>query len=105
MTLLSMDNYILVGLAWGFLALLAIGAALLKYFLPPGHTWSKIHEYCNSLNCFFTITAFALAVHVLEKSGRKHFCFNHASMYLAILILVVFQVLTEFNRPHLPPPP
>ena len=56
MTLLSMDNDILVGLAWGFLTLLAIGAALLKYFLPPGHTWSKIHEYCNSLNCFFAIT-------------------------------------------------
>ena len=44
-------------------------------------------------------------MHVLEKAGRKHFSFKYASMVLAILILVVFQVLAEFNRPHLPPLP
>ena len=85
--------------------LLAVGAALLRYFLPPGPTWFKIHEYCNSLNFLFTITAFALEVYVLEKYGRKHFYFKHASMVLAIFIIVVFQVLAEFNRPHLPPLP
>jgi len=96
---------ILAGLAWGFLTPLAVGAALLKDFLPPGPTWFKIHMYCNSLNFFFTITAFALAVHVLEKAGRKHFSFAHASMGLAIFILVIFQVLAAYNRPHLPPAP
>ena len=50
-------------------------------------------------------TAFSLAVHVLEKYGREKNSFKHASMGLAILILVIFQVLSEFNRPHLPPPP
>ena len=95
----------LTGVAWGFLTLLAVVAALLQDFLPPGPNWFKIHEYCNRLNFFFTITDFALAVHVLEKSGRKHFSFNHASMVLAIFILVVFQDLVEFNRPHLTPPP
>ena len=44
-------------------------------------------------------------MHVLEKAGRKHVSFKHASMVLAIFILVVFQVLAEFNRPHLPPLP
>ena len=36
---------ILTDLAWGFLTLLAVGAALLQYFLPPGTTWFKIHKY------------------------------------------------------------
>ena len=70
--------------------LLAIGADLLRYFLPPGPTWFNIHEYSNILNFFFSIAVFALAVHVLEKSGRKHFSFKHASMVLAIFILLVF---------------
>ena len=47
---------IMEGLAWVFLTLLAVGAALLIYFLPPGNTWFDIHEYHNSLNWFFTIT-------------------------------------------------
>ena len=96
---------ILTGLARRFFMLLTVGADLLQYFLPRGSTWFKIHEYCNSLNFFFTIIAFALAVHDLEKYGRKHFSFKHLSMFLAIFILVVLQVLVEFNRPHLPPPP
>ena len=105
MTLLSMAHGILTGLAWGFLMLLAVGAALLRDFFPPGTTWFKINEYCNSLNCLFTITYFALAVHVLEKAGRENFSFKHASMGLAIFIVVVFQVLAAFNRPHPPHPP
>ena len=54
-----LDHRILTGLAWEFLTLLAVSVALLQYFLPPGPTWSKIHEYCNSPNCFLTITYFA----------------------------------------------
>ena len=41
----------------------------------------------------------------LESSGRKHFSFKHASMGITIFILVVFQVLAAFNRPHPPPTP
>ena len=78
--------------------LFVVGDALLQDFLPPGPTCFKIHEYCCSLNFFLTITVFALAVHVLEKSD-----FKHASVFLAVFILVVFQVLAEFNRPKLPP--
>ena len=44
-------------------------------------------------------------MHVLEKSGRKHVSFKHENMVLDIFILMVFQVLAEFNRPHLPPIP
>ena len=51
---------ILEVLAWEFLILLAVGDALLQNFLPPGPTWLNIHEYCNILNCLFTITDFAL---------------------------------------------
>ena len=51
------------------------------------------------------MTEFALAVHVLEKPGRKHFSFKHASMGIDIFILVVFQVLAEFNRSYHPPNP
>ena len=91
-------------LSWGLLLLLAVGAALLRDFLPPHTTCFKIHEYCNILNFFFTITAFALAVLVLEKSGRKRFSFKYASMGPAIFILSVFQVLAKFNIPPPPPP-
>ena len=38
-------------------------------------------------------------------SMKKHFSFKRASMGLAIFILVVFQVLAAFNRPHIPSPP
>ena len=93
------------GLAWIFLTLLAVGDSLLQYLHSPGTTWFKIHEYFNSLNCVFTITAFALEVYALDKSGRENFYFNHAIMDLAIFILVVFQVWAEFNKPHLPPLP
>ena len=44
-------------------------------------------------------------MHVLEKSGRRHFYFKHASMFLSILLFVVSQVLAEFNSPRLPPLP
>ena len=94
---------ILAGLAWEFLALLAVGATLLQDFLPPGPTWFKIYELCNSLNCLFTIAAFSLSANAIEKYGRKNFYFKHASMGLAII--VVFQILVEFNRPKPPPPP
>ena len=92
---------VLVGLAWGFLTLLNVGAALLSDLLHLGDNWFKIHEYCNILNCLFIITAFALEGHVLEKYGRKQFYLKRTSMGLAIFILVVFQVLEEFNRPHI----
>ena len=36
---------ILEGLTWVFLIPLAVGAALLQYFLPPGTTWFKIHDF------------------------------------------------------------
>ena len=89
---------ILSGLACGFLNILAVGAALLQDFLPPCPTWLKIHDYCKSLNILFSVKAFALAVHVLEKYGRKNFSFKHVSMVLAIFILVIFQVLESFKK-------
>ena len=105
MKLLSMAHGILAGLAWGGVTLLTVGAVLLRYFFPPGTNWFRIHEYCNSLKSFFTITAFDLALCVIEKYGRKKIYFRHVIMGLAIFILVVFQILVEFSRPHLPPPP
>ena len=38
-----LSHGILEILAWGFLILLAVGAAVLKDFLAPGPTWFKIH--------------------------------------------------------------
>ena len=76
MALLSMAHGIMVGLAWEFLMLLAVGADFLQYFVPPGTTRFNIHEYCISLICFFNITNFALVMHVLEKFGRKFFILN-----------------------------
>ena len=86
-----LDHGILAGLVWGFLTLLNVGADLLQYFIPPGTTWFKMHEYHISLKFFFTLTAFALSAHMIDKSGRKHFSFKHASMGLAKFILVIFQ--------------
>ena len=71
-----LSHGILAGLVWGFLTLLDVGAALLQDILLPVTTWFKIHEYCNRLYCFFTTTAFALTVHVLEKNGRIFFLLN-----------------------------
>ena len=71
-----LSSGILTDLAWEFLTLLAVGDALLRYLLPPGPTWSKTHEYCNSLNFLFTTISFALAVHVLEKYVRNFFLLN-----------------------------
>ena len=51
---------ILTGLEWVFLTLLAIGADLLQYLLPPDPAWLNIHKYCNSINFFFSITGFYL---------------------------------------------
>ena len=86
-------HFILSGLAWGFLAMLAVGATLLQYFLPPGPIWFKIRrENYNILNYFFTITAFALALYVTETFVSKNISFKHASMVRAIFVLVVFQV-------------
>ena len=39
-----LSNFILAGLAWVFLTLLAVGADLFQYFLPPVPTWLNIHE-------------------------------------------------------------
>ena len=55
--------------------LLAVGAALLQdssLLVPIG---SKYMITATALNVF-TMTPFALAVHVLEKSGRKFFLLN-----------------------------
>ena len=64
---------ILVGLAWELLTLLAVGDDLWQDSLPPDPTWFKIHQFCFSRNCLFATTAFALAVHVIDKCERKHF--------------------------------
>ena len=80
----------MAGLTWGFLTLLDVGTSSLQYFLPPGATCFKIHEYFKIINFLFSVTDFDLVVNVLEKSVKKQFSFKHASMVLAILILVVF---------------
>ena len=95
----------MVGLARVFLTILAVSAVLLQDFFPPGPTWFKNHECCNRIKFVFTIIDFFLAVHGIEKSGKKHFSFKHASMILDKLFLVTFQVLAEIKSQHLPSPP
>jgi hypothetical protein len=93
----------LMGLAWGGLAPLAIGASLLRHRL--GKHWLLIHLSLNGLIVVLTFVGFVLALEATDKDGGDHdghFAKDkHHKIGLAIFILVLVQFLAGYIRPGL----
>lgn len=99
---------VLMALAWGVCAPIAIGAVMLRHvgFLAKKGTWYKIHFYVNIANILFTFIGFFLAVAATRKEGEDHFTENtHTKAGLAIFLIVMFQFALAFLRPDPPKPP
>jgi hypothetical protein len=99
---------VLMALAWGVCAPLAIGAVMLRRvsFLANGGCWFKIHFYMNVCNVLFTSAGFFLAVAAMNKQGDDHFTENtHTKAGLAIFLVALFQFAVAFLRPDPPKAP
>jgi hypothetical protein len=99
---------VLMALAWGVCAPLAIGAVMLRSisFLASKGCWFKIHFYANIANIVFTSGGFFLAVVAINKQGDDHFTENtHTKAGLAIFFIALFQFALAFLRPDPPKPP
>eukprot|EP00536_Pseudo-nitzschia_multiseries_P003435 jgi/Psemu1/301964/fgenesh1_kg.53_\ len=94
---------ILMGVAWGILAPLAIGAAYLRRNLPilqKGALWLKIHLFLCVLVALLTFVGFVVAVVATLKDGEGIFDddFHHMAGF-AILVLVFVQAFAGYFRP------
>jgi len=103
----TFDSYwkahgIMMAIAWGFFAPVAIASALARSVIPGEGTWFKIHQACNTLCCILTIAAFGVAVAAYNQAGTPHFNGTHQRVGLSIFIIVLFQVAGGALRPHLP---
>lgn len=99
---------VLMALAWGVCAPLAIGAVLLRNvsFLAKKGCWYKLHFYMNIANILFTFVGFFLAVAAMSKEGEDHFTENtHTKAGLAIFFIALFQFALAFLRPDPPKAP
>ena len=93
---------ILMGLAWGFFAPVAIVAAVCRRLIPGEGVWFQVHRAMNTLCCLFTIAGFSLAVVAYNGTGIPHFNGTHQAVGLSIFVIVIFQVVGGALRPHLP---
>jgi hypothetical protein len=102
---------ILLSIAWGILAPLAIGAPFLRNnfnVLKTNGRWLQIHFYLSGLVALFTLLGFILAVVATKKQDGSALNFNedvHHKSGLAIFILVIIQAFAGYFRPSPPPPP
>lgn len=106
-----MTHGVLMGLAWGLLAPLAIAAAVLRGAFErvggPKHkgTWFQVHMILNVLVLFLTIAGFIVAVVAKNEQsidGVKAVKSTHGKMGLAILVFVAVQCIAAQFRPALP---
>jgi len=95
---------IMMALAWGIIAPLAIGASLLRNKLGP--SWLSMHLTLNLLVVFLTMTGFLVAVWATEKENEAtntaslHFTQDkHHTIGLAIFMLVLVQTFAGYFRP------
>lgn len=101
---------ILMALAWGLCAPLAIGASVLRTaFARLGISkdkglWFKIHLYMNVGTSLLTFAGFVVALAATKQQGDEHFEGTHPKMGLAIFTLVLVQGIAGFLRPGLPKP-
>jgi len=101
---------ILMAIAWGLCAPLAIGASILRTsFARLGISndkglWFKIHLYMNIGTTLLTLAGFIVAVAAKKQQGVENFETTHAKFGLAIFTMVLAQGIAGFLRPGLPKP-
>ena len=105
----SYDQYwkvhgILMALAWGFFAPVAIVSAICRRLIPGEGVWFQIHRFVNVLCCILTIAGFGVAVAAYSGAGIPHFSGTHQRIGVTIFIIVLLQVLNGMLRPHIPKP-
>jgi len=96
-------------LAWGIFSPIAIGAAILRKWLPNG-LWLKIHQSLNSLVVLLTLGAFVFGVAAINEEtpvdgNSRHFSPNpypHRLIGLIVFTFVLFQSFSGQFRPHVP---
>jgi len=96
-------------LAWGIFSPIAIGAAILRKWLPDG-LWLQIHQSLNFLVVLLTLGAFVLGVAAINEetpvgSNSRHFSPNpypHRLIGLIVFAFVLFQSFSGQFRPHVP---
>jgi hypothetical protein len=100
---LWVSHGILMGIAWGILAPVAIGAAYLKKlkFLQKDALWLCIHFYGSLGVVVFTVFGFIFAVLATKEEGDlPHFSKDvHHKAGLAIFVLIFVQGLMGMFRP------
>ena len=111
---------VLMALAWGLFAPMAVGAAVLRVFVDrlAGEqnkgTWFKVHLCLNVLVLVLTIAGFAVAF-VAKREGEgeeeeeeeeeeEKIEGVHGRLGVAIMVLVVLQSIAGYFRPGLPKP-
>ncbi len=95
---------ILMALAWGFFAPVAIVSAICRRLIPGEGVWFRIHRAANALCCILTIAGFGVAVAAYSGAGIPHFSGTHQRIGVTIFIIVLLQVLNGMLRPHIPKP-
>ena len=104
---LWMLHGVLVGVAWGVLARLAIGSVFLCNhftFLKSNARWLRLHFYLADLVVIFTAVGYAVAIAAADDDGtfEENELFDddvHSGMGLAILGMVILQAIAGFVRP------
>jgi hypothetical protein len=95
---------ILMGLAWGILVPLAIGASLIRSILFPGTpVWYKVHHSLNFLAVLCTTVGMAVGIAAIQQEGKTHMVATfHAKAGLALFILAVLQAMMGYLKPPAP---
>ena len=98
---------ICMGIAWGIMAPLAIGASFVRQFswLSQKAMWLKVHLYMNLMVLLLTVVGFILAVVATGQNSdvKDHFKENpHTKIGLSIFILVFVQCFFGYYRPSPP---
>jgi len=101
----------LAGIAWTVLSPLAIGASLLRKFIPGDALWFQIHRTFNILVVVCTFIAVGLAVPAIQQetpsgSDPNHFdpslADGHRTIGLVVYIFAGIQAIGGLLHPHLP---
>ncbi|KAL3941365.1 MAG: hypothetical protein SGARI_000624, partial [Bacillariaceae sp.] len=103
---LWLSHGILMGIAWGIFAPLAIGAAFLRKMkaLQKDALWLTLHFYLNLSTIIFTVFGFIFAVVATQKDGStSHFQKDtHHMAGLAVFVLVIVQGIVGMFHPEKP---